>query len=191
MGRLRLDIVDDKMVRVLSIDEKVDNGAFGYISHIKDVDDLGRESYEFKAFEAEGAKGQIVFVADDGFRYKAPEMIEEVSLMRPANPKKPYNAVKNDGFDVVADPAMNGGVTRGYAIHQMDMISVEPHVLLGGEPVTTLEKVTLKAGDLLKPKASSHNLEKIGTTETLADAIAVVDGVELWCGYPVVVVRFL
>lgn len=191
MGRLRLDIVDDKMVRVLSIDEKVDNGAFGYISHIKDVDDLGREAYEFKAFGSDGAKGQIVFVADDGFRYKAPEMIEEVSLMRPANPKKPYNAVKNDGFDVVADPAMNGGVTRGYAIHQMDMISVEPHVLLGGEPVTTLEKVTLKAGDLLKPKASSHNLQKIETSETLADAIAVVDGVELWCGYPVVVVRFL
>ena len=188
MGRLRLDIVDDKMVRVLSIDEKVDNGAFGYISHIQNVDDLGRESYEFKAFGSDGAKGQIVFVADDGFRYKAPEMIEEVSLMRPANPKKPYNAVKNDGFDVVADPAMNGGVTRGYAIHQMDMISVEPHVLLGGEAVTTLDKVTLKAGDLLKPKASSHNLEK---TETLAEAIAVVDGVELWCGYPVVVVRFL
>ncbi len=191
MGRLRLDIVNDKKVRVLQVTEKVDNGAFGYITGIKNVDDLGRETYEFKKFPATGEiKGQVVFVADDGHRYEDVRMTTNVSLMRPAAKKVPYFAVANDGFDVVVDPNEEAGITRGYGLEPLDLISVEPHVLLGGDPVTTVAaaKAKVAVGDLLKPKADSYNLEK---TTSMADAIAQVDGVELLSGYPVIVIRFL
>lgn len=189
MGRLRLDIVNDKKVRVLQVTEKVDNGAFGYITGIKNVDDLGRETYELKKFPKTGEiKGQVVFVADDGHRYEEVRMSTNVSLMRPAAKKVPYFAVVNDGFDVVVDPNEEAGVTRGYGLEPMDLISVEPHVLLGGDPVKTVAEAKVAVGDLLKPKADSYNLEK---ATTMADAIAQVDGIELFSGYPVIVIRFL
>lgn len=191
MGRLRLDIVNDKKVRVLQVTEKVDNGAFGYITGIKNVDDLGRETYELKKFPKTGeVKGQVVFVADDGHRYEEVRMSTNVSLMRPAAKKVPYFAVVNDGFDVVVDPNEEAGVTRGYGLEPMDLISVEPHVLLGGDPVKTVAEAKAKVavGDLLKPKADSYNLEK---ATDMAGAVAQVDGIELFSGYPVIVIRFL
>ena len=169
MGKLRLDIVNDEMVVTLEAPQKLDNGAFGMVKKIKNVDTLDRETYELKAFDGTEKAGDIVFVAHDGHRY-------DKNLMVSSEGK--FHKQLNDGFDVVVE---KGELTRGYFLSRRDVISVEPHVLLG-------EDKTVEVGDYLQPKASTFCLEK---AEDKGKAIAVVDGKESWCGYPVYVIRFL
>ena len=106
MGRLRLDIVNDEMVVVLKATADVENGAFGVIGEIVDVDTLDRETYELNKFEGGEGAGEVVFVAHDGHRYDE----------------------KDNGFDV---KVAKDELTRGYHLSRRDLISVEPKVLLG------------------------------------------------------------
>lgn len=171
MGRLRLDIINDEMVVTLQVPERVDNGTFGMVKKIKNVDTLDRETYEFGMFDGTEKPGDIVFVAHDGHRYA-----DKTKGFEHSYDGKFYVEL-NDGFDVYVQA---GELTRGYFLSRRDVISVEPHVLLAdGEA---------EVGAYLQPKANSFYLE---VAESKEKAIAVVDGKELWCGYPVYVIRFL
>ena len=171
MGRLRLDIVNDEMVVTLEVPQTLDNGAFGMVGKIKNVDTLERETYELKAFDGTEKAGDVVFVAHNGHRYADKGMSSDHSY------DGFFYQETNDGFDVVVE---EGELTRGYFLSRRDVISVEPHVLLGEGEVGV--------GAYLQPKAGTFCLEQASDKEK---AVAVVDGKELWCGYPVYVIRFL
>lgn len=176
MGRLRLDIINDEMVVTLEAKQHVENGAFGKVGKIKDVDSLGRETYELLPLTGREKAGEIVFVAHDGHRYEAKRM---GSQLAPGLGGKFYQEL-NDGFDVSVEA---GELTRGYFLSRRDVISAEPHVLFG-EGVDIDEH---EVGTYLAPGVG-HVLTDADSAET---AIAVIDGKELWCGYPVYVIRFL
>ena len=179
MGRLRLDIVNPDMGQHLKVTERLDNGAFGKISVIEDVDGLGRETYVVEKFDGTEVPGDIVFIAHDGHRYDDKKMGMAMA------PDGKFHVELNDGFDVVVEA---GEMTRGYHLSRRDLISVEPHVLTGEDKCVKISDCDLAKGDLLAPKANSYQLEK--TTEK-AKAIAKIDGIELWCGYVVYIVRML
>lgn len=180
MGRLRLDIVNDEMVVTLLTEDKVENGAFGKVSKIMNVDDLGRETYGLAPLVGGESAGEIVFVAHDGHRYESKKI---GSALSPIGGGKFYEEL-NDGFDVSVEA---GESTRGYFLSRRDIISVEPHVLTGEDPVTEIAECELKAGEYLKA-GEGYILTK---AQDSSDAIAVVDGIEKWCGYVVYVIRFL
>lgn len=176
MGRLRLDIINDEMVVTLEAKQHVENGAFGKVGKIKNVDTLDREVYELEPLTGTEKAGEIVFVAHDGHRYEAKRMGSQPA---PGLGGKFYQEL-NDGFDVSVEA---GELSRGYFLSRRDVISVEPHVLLGeGGTIDELE-----VGTYLAP-GIGYNLQDVDTAET---AVAVIDGKELWCGYPVYVIRFL
>ena len=124
MGRLRLDIINDKMVVTLEAQEHVENGAFGKVGKIKDVDTLDRETYKLLPLTGGEKAGEIVFVAHNGHRYEAKAIGSKPS---PIGGGKFYEEL-NDGFDVSVEA---GELTRGYFTSRRDVISVEPHVLFG------------------------------------------------------------
>lgn len=179
MGRLRLDIVNDKMGQHLVTKEAIHNGAFGRIVTIKDVDTLDREAYVVEKFNGEEVAGDIVFIAHDGHRYADKKMGVD------RDPSGKFFVELNDGFDVVV-PA--GEMTRGYHLSRRDLISVEPHVLTGEEKCAKISECDLHVGDLLAPKSGTYNLE---LASDKSKAVAKIDGIELWCGYVVYLVRML
>lgn len=180
MGRIRLDDVNHDMVLTVLISEDLEDGVFGQVKNIKSLDHqlspsvvlsgFDRETYVFSKFEAGVTKGRIVFLAHDGHRY--------------GDPSTSYD--EQQGFD---KKLKKDGRYRAYFHHMRGMITVEPKVLGDTSNATSLAQLTtLNAGDFLKPKATSYELEK---TTTEAEAVAIVEGKEMWCGHPMYVIRFI
>lgn len=180
MGRIRLDDVNHDMVLTVLISEDLEDGVFGQVKNIKSLDHqvspsvvlsgFDRETYVFSKFEAGVTKGRIVFLAHDGHRY--------------GDPSTSYD--EQQGFD---KKLKKDGRYRAYYHHMRGMITVEPKVIKDTEvEVKSLDDLSLVAGTFLKPKATTHCLE---STQTEAEAIAIVEGKEMWCGHPMYVIRFI
>lgn len=161
MGRVRLDIIDDKMgihVKLAEALGALDNGSFVEVGDLIDNDDY-RDLYETKALTA--SPTQIAMIADDGHIYDE----------------------HDDGYDIVVE---KGAIVRAYLLHINQVVTVDV-ARLDGTGFKKGDKLVPVAGGVKLGKVATSS----ATDETATPVAVVQALEEDMEGNELVVIKFL